>query len=44
MHEMNVIGNLAGTVVKWGRENDVCKILEIDMICGQLRMFDKDFM
>lgn len=44
MHEMNVIGNLAGTVVKWGRENHVCKILEIDITCGQLRMFDKDFM
>ena len=44
MHEMNVIGNLAGTVVKWGRENHVRKILEIDITCGQLRMFDKDFM
>ena len=40
MHEMNVIGNLAGTVVKWGRENHVRKILEIDITCGQLRMFD----
>jgi len=41
---MNVIGTLAARVVKWGRENNVEKILEIDIVCGQLRMFDRDFM
>lgn len=44
MHEMNVIGTLAARTVKWGRENGVRKILEIDIVCGQLRMFDQDFM
>ena len=44
MHEMNVIGNLAASVVQWGQANRVRKILEIDIICGQLRMFDRDFM
>lgn len=44
MHEMNVIGTLAARVVKWGMENNVNRILEIDITCGQLRMFDQDFM
>ena len=44
MHEMNVIGNLAAQMVKWGRANHVRKILEIDIVVGQLRMFDQDFM
>ena len=44
MHEMNVVGTLAARVVKWGRENHIRKILEIDIICGQLRMLDQDFM
>ena len=44
MHEMNVIGTLAARVVKWGNQNNVKKILEINIVCGQLRMFDLDFM
>lgn len=44
MHEMNVIGTLAARTVKWGRENRVKRILEIDIVCGQLRMFDQEFM
>lgn len=44
MHEMNVIGTLAARVVNWGQQNHVKKILEIDIVCGQLRMFDQAFM
>ena len=44
MHEMNVVGTLAARVVKWGQENKIRKILEIDITCGQLRMFDQGFM
>ena len=44
MQEMNVIGTLAARTVKWGQENHVSKIHEIYITCGQLRMFDKDFM
>ena len=44
MHEMNVIGTLAARVVKWAKENNIKKVLEIHLTVGQLRMFDKDFM
>ena len=44
MHEMNVIGTLAARVVKWGQANRVRQVLEVDITCGQLRMFDQDFM
>ena len=35
MHEMNVIGNLAASVVQWGQANRVRKILEIDITCAE---------
>lgn len=44
MHEMNVIGTLAARVVKWGQANQVRHIQEIHITCGQLRMFDQEFM
>ena len=44
MPEMKVVGTLAARVVNWGKENHIRKILEIDIVCGQLRMFDQGFM
>jgi len=44
MHEMNLVGQLAARVVKFGQEQKAVKIYSVGVTAGQLRMLDRDFM
>lgn len=44
MHELSIVGKIASSVIRFAQENDLEKVVGVQIIAGRLRDFDQQFM